>query len=99
MRSVVVLAVAIAAVLGADPAASREPRKAHRDHRRVVILDEAGRPLPVESAPGGYDLFVRNQDGRIKATISRGPDGKPWLYDENGHTLSPVGDKTRCRQP
>ena len=92
MRPVVVLAVA-AAVLWAAPVASGEPGRPHYDHRRIVVLDEAGRPLPVEIAPGNTDLFVRDPDGRrIQATISRGPDGKPWLYGGDGHLLSPIGD-------
>ena len=91
MRPVVVLAVAMAVVFCCAHEASGEPGKAHRSRTRsLVILDEAGHSLPVESAPGGNDLFVRDQDGQIKATISRGPDGKPWLYDADGHLLSPL---------
>lgn len=95
MRFVAVAAVAMAVVFCCAPEASGEQQKAPRSRTRAVVLDSEARPLQVERAPGGVDLFVRDLGGRIRATISRGPDGKPWLYDDSGRALSPLRDEDR----
>ena len=78
MRFVAVAAVAMAVVFCCAPEALGEQQKAPRSRTRSVILDSEARPLTVERAPGGVDLFVRDLDVKVTvlhagAVLAEGP--------------------------